>query len=91
MGMVSEARNGNIKMKNLGSVLVVQRSRYHHFEVFCEIYKMGMNSEVTNILNRNNENKNTLGSDVVEQRSRYHHVEVSRELQDGHDFRGNNN
>ena len=29
-------------MKKLGLDLVVQRSRYHHFEVFFEIYKMGM-------------------------------------------------
>ncbi len=46
MGKMSEAKQVNSKnKKKLGSDLVVQRSRYHHFEVFFEIYKMGMVSE----------------------------------------------
>ena len=33
---------GIVKLKKLWADLVVQRSRYYHFEVFFEIYKMGM-------------------------------------------------
>ena len=29
-------------MKKLGSDLVAQRSRYHYFEVFLEIYRIGI-------------------------------------------------
>ena len=47
MGMISEAKHGNVKLKKmkkkqLGSDLVVQRSRYHHSEAFFELYKMGI-------------------------------------------------
>ena len=55
--------------KKLGSDLVVQRSRYHHFEAFFEIYKMGMISEAT----KNELKVKKLGSDLVVQRSRYYH------------------
>ena len=37
---------GIVTLKKLWSYLVVQRSRYHNFEVLFEIYKMGMVSEL---------------------------------------------
>ena len=46
MGMISEAKKWKRRIEQkLGSALVVQRSRYHHFEAFLEIYKIGMVSE----------------------------------------------
>ena len=44
IGVKNKSRNGNVKLKTIGSDLVVQRSRYHHFEAFFEIYKIGIAS-----------------------------------------------
>ena len=41
MGMVSEARTWKRKNEKLGSDLVVQRSRYHNFEVFFRALQDG--------------------------------------------------
>ena len=72
-----------MKKTKLGSDLVVQRSRCHHFEVFFEIYKMRMVSWLQDS-NKNQRNGNVklkkLGSDLVVQRSRYHHFEVFFEI-----------
>ena len=73
-------------MKKLGSDLVVQRSRHHHFEVVFENYKLGMVSEsITR--KRKIERKNRVAFGRTE-------VSISqfrsclRDLQDGHSFSG---
>ena len=42
LGGTGGVKIGNAFLKNLGSDLVVQRYRYHNFEFFFEIYKVGM-------------------------------------------------
>ena len=73
----------NVKWKKLGSDLVVQRPRYHHFEAFFEIYKMGMVSEARKRKRKNEKNRVGFGRTEV---SIPQFSSFFRDLQDGHSF-----
>ena len=77
IGVKTNQQNGNVKLKKMGSDLVVQRSRYHHLEAFARDLQDGHVSSLWGS-QTNQEDQNVrlkkLGSDLVVQRSRYHNL-----------------